>query len=49
VPAEFQQEPGCRRLANVADKGDAFRAVIAHPRALERARHVLGPGRKLSS
>jgi ectoine hydroxylase-related dioxygenase (phytanoyl-CoA dioxygenase family) len=47
--AEFKQEPGCRRLANLADKGAVFRAVIDHPRVLECARHVLGPGLKLSS
>jgi ectoine hydroxylase-related dioxygenase (phytanoyl-CoA dioxygenase family) len=47
--AEFQQEPGCRRLANLVNKGDVFRAVIAHPLVLECARHVLGPDLKLSS
>jgi ectoine hydroxylase-related dioxygenase (phytanoyl-CoA dioxygenase family) len=47
--AEFKQEPGCRRLANVADKGDVFREVIAMPRLLEYVRHVLGPDIKLSS
>src|SRR5690242_19749416 len=47
--SEFKQEPGCRRLANLVDKRDVFRAVIAHPRVLEYVRHVLGPGLKLSS
>ena len=47
--AEFKPEPGCRRLANLVDKGAVFRTVIAHPRVLECARHVLGPGLKLSS
>jgi hypothetical protein len=47
--AEFKREPGCRRLANQVDKGAFIRAVIAHPRALGCARHVLGPGLKLSS
>ena len=47
--SEFKKEPGCRRLANLADKGDAFRELIAHPRALECVRHVLGPDIKLSS
>jgi ectoine hydroxylase-related dioxygenase (phytanoyl-CoA dioxygenase family) len=47
--SEFKQEPGCRRLANLVDKGDVFREVIAHPRALEYVRHVLGPDLKLSS
>jgi hypothetical protein len=47
--AEFKPEPGCRQLANLADKGAAFCAVIAHSRALECARHVLGPDLKPSS
>jgi hypothetical protein len=47
--SEFKQEPGCRRLANLVDKGEVFRAVIAHPRALGYVRHVLGPDVKLSS
>jgi hypothetical protein len=47
--AEFKPEPGCHRLANLVDKGDVFRAVIAHPRVLEGARHVLGPDLKRSS
>ena len=47
--AEFNLEPGCRRLANLADKGDVFREVIALPRLLDYVRHVLGPQIKLSS
>jgi hypothetical protein len=47
--AEFKPEPGCRRLASLVDKGAVFRAVIAHPRVLACARHVLGPDLKLSS
>ena len=47
--AEFKQEPGCRRLANLVDKGEVFRAVIAHSQILEYVRHVLGPDIKLSS
>src|SRR5205809_1897723 len=47
--AEFKQEPGCRRLANLVDKGDVFRELVAHPRVLEYVRHVLGPDIKLSS
>jgi hypothetical protein len=35
--AEFRQEPGCRRLANLVDQVAVFRAVIAHPRVLEGA------------
>ncbi|MBI3467581.1 MAG: phytanoyl-CoA dioxygenase family protein [Planctomycetes bacterium] len=46
---EFKQEPGCRRLANLVDKGDVFRQVIAHPRLLPYIRHVLGDRFKLSS
>jgi hypothetical protein len=47
--AEFKPEPGCRRLANLADKGDVFLEVIADPRVLAYVRHVLGPDVKLSS
>ncbi len=47
--AEFKPEPGCRRLANLVDKGDIFRRIIAQPRILEGVRHVLGPRIKLSS
>ncbi len=47
--AEFKQEPGCRRLANLVDKGAVFETVIAHPRVLACARHVIGPRLKLSS
>ncbi len=46
---EFKLEPGCRRLANLADKGDIFREIILLPRVLEYVRHVLGPRIKLSS
>ncbi len=46
---EFKQEPGCRRLANLADKGEVFREVIILPRLLEYVHHVLGPDIKLSS
>ena len=47
--AEFRQEPGCRRLANLVDKGEVFRRVIAHPRLLAYVGHVLGDAFKLSS
>ena len=47
--AEFKQEPGARRLANLVDKGDVFREVVALPRLLEYIRGVLGPAIKLSS
>jgi ectoine hydroxylase-related dioxygenase (phytanoyl-CoA dioxygenase family) len=46
---EFKPEPGCRRLANLVDKGEVFREVIVLPRLLEYVRHVLGPDVKLSS
>jgi ectoine hydroxylase-related dioxygenase (phytanoyl-CoA dioxygenase family) len=47
--SEFKLEPGCRRLANLVDKGDVFQEVIANARILEYVRHVLGPDIKLSS
>jgi ectoine hydroxylase-related dioxygenase (phytanoyl-CoA dioxygenase family) len=47
--AEFKQEPGCRRLANLADKADVFREIIVMPRIVECVRGVLGPAIKLSS
>src|ERR1700683_2848935 len=47
--AEFKQEPGCRRLANLADKGEVFRDIIVRPRILACVRGVLGPAIKLSS
>jgi hypothetical protein len=46
---EFKPEPGCRRLANLADKGEVFREVILLQRLLGYVRHVLGPEIKLSS
>jgi ectoine hydroxylase-related dioxygenase (phytanoyl-CoA dioxygenase family) len=47
--SEFKQEQGCRRLANLVDKGEVFRSVIALPRLLAYIRCVLGPDVKLSS
>jgi hypothetical protein len=47
--AEFKQEPGCRRLANLVDKGEVFQRAIALPGLLDAVRHVLGPAFKLSS
>src|SRR5437016_5706460 len=47
--SEFKQEPGCRRLANLADKGEVFRRILALPQLLGYVRHVLGPQIKLSS
>jgi len=47
--AEFKQEPGARRLANLVDKGAIFEQIIALPEILDSVRHVLGPEFKLSS
>ncbi len=47
--AEFRQEPDCRRLANLVDKGDVFRNVIAEDQLLQWVERVLGPNFKLSS
>ncbi len=47
--AEFLQEPGARRLANLVDKGEVFERVVSHPAVLEGVRHVLGEDFKLSS
>ncbi|HZT32055.1 MAG TPA: phytanoyl-CoA dioxygenase family protein [Bryobacteraceae bacterium] len=47
--AEFKQEPGARRLANLVDKGEVFERVILTPRVLEAMAHVLGKEFKLSS
>jgi hypothetical protein len=46
---EFKQEPGARRLANLADKGEVFVDCAVEPRVLEYVGHVLGPALKLSS
>lgn len=46
---EFRQEPGCVRLANLADKADVFRRLFVMPQLLEWIRFVLGPNIKLSS
>lgn len=47
--AEFKQEEGCRRLANLVDKGELFQRVVAEPRVLDVVREVLGDEFKLSS
>ena len=47
--AEFKQEPGARRLANLVDKGAVFVDCILEPRVLALVGHVLGPRFKLSS
>src|ERR1700724_2984801 len=47
--AEFKQEPGARRLANLVNKGRIFEDVILTPEVLEGVAQVLGPQFKLSS
>lgn len=47
--AEFKQEPGARRLANLVSKGQVFERVITAPEILECVAHVLGARFKLSS
>jgi phytanoyl-CoA dioxygenase PhyH len=47
--AEFRQEPGAQRLANLVDKGEVFVDCIVDPALLEYLAHVLGPRFKLSS
>jgi ectoine hydroxylase-related dioxygenase (phytanoyl-CoA dioxygenase family) len=47
--AEFKQEPGARRLANLVNKGRIFEDVIVTPDVLEGVAQVLGPQFKLSS
>lgn len=46
---EFKQESGCRRLANLVNKGDAFRRIVTDARLLNWVEYVLGPRFKLSS
>jgi ectoine hydroxylase-related dioxygenase (phytanoyl-CoA dioxygenase family) len=47
--AEFKQEPGARRLANLVNKGRVFEEVILTPEVLDAVARVLGPKFKLSS
>lgn len=47
--AEFKQEEGSARLANLVNKGQVFHQVIGDAAILELVRHVLGPEIKLSS
>lgn len=47
--SEFRQEPNARRLANMANKGEAFRALLLHPLIFPLIQHVLGSDAKLSS
>jgi ectoine hydroxylase-related dioxygenase (phytanoyl-CoA dioxygenase family) len=41
-------EPGVRRLANLANKGDIFRTLFAHPLVLATVEAVMGPDLRLS-
>ena len=47
--AEFRQEPGSQRLANLVAKGEVFEQIVAMPSVLEYISAVLGPEFKLSS
>lgn len=47
--SEFKQEPHARRLANLLDKGEVFRKLVAREDLLEYVEAVLGPDFKLSS
>lgn len=46
--SEFKHEPGCRRLANLVNKGEIFEQIIAHPQVLPHVAQVLSDY-KLSS
>jgi ectoine hydroxylase-related dioxygenase (phytanoyl-CoA dioxygenase family) len=46
---EFKQEPGCRRLANLVNKGEVFRRALSDRRLLDLVARVLRPEFKLSS
>jgi ectoine hydroxylase-related dioxygenase (phytanoyl-CoA dioxygenase family) len=41
-------EPGVRRLANLANKGEIFRHLYAHPQVLEVVEAVMGPEMRAS-
>lgn len=47
--AEFKQEVGARRLANLVNKGEVFQRLVADSRTLELVKQVLGDEIKLSS
>ena len=47
--AEFRQEPGARRLANLVDKGAVFAECVVDRALAAYVAHVLGPRFKLSS
>ena len=41
-------EPGVRRLANLANKGNIFRKIYGHPQVLEVVQTVMGPEMRAS-
>jgi len=47
--AEFRKEQDTRRLANLVDKGEVFRRIIAMPQVLEFVAHVIPGEFKLGS
>lgn len=47
--AEFRQETATKRLANLVDKGDIFRRIVAWPEILEYVAAVIPEDFKLSS
>ena len=47
--AEFHQEAGAHRLANLVDKGALFEVCFSQPRVLAAMNHALGGDFKLSS
>lgn len=47
--AEFRQEPGSRRLANLVAKGAVYERIVCHPEILDYIAGVLGKRFKLSS
>ena len=46
--SENYLEPGVRRLANLANKGEAFRRLMVHPAVLEAVHSVLGAGVRIN-
>jgi len=47
--SEFRMEPGARRLANLCDKGDVFRRIVAIPEILAAIGEIIAGQFKLSS
>ncbi len=47
--SEFRLEPGARRLANLCDKGDVFRRIVAMPEILSGIGEIITGPFKLSS